>query len=298
MTENTIEIPQPGHLVLHLSDTHLVDRGELLHDLVDAEVKLRNLFEGFARSDKKPDAIVVTGDIADNGQPEAYRRIREIVESAAAVNGTQIIWVMGNHDERRAFHANLLDEPESLDSVDRVFDVNGLRIVVLDSTVPGHHHGVIDEEQLRWLGEVLATPAPHGTLLALHHPPVPSPLFAVQLADLHDQDALAEVLRGTDVRGILAGHLHYSTFSTFADIPVSVASATCYTEDLNIPAGRMRGQDGGQSFNLVQVFDDRVVHLVVPSSEYPTVTDFTVEDMLAYRAASEAAAEAAAVETV
>jgi len=292
MTENTIEIPRPGHLVLHLSDTHLVDRGELLHDLVDAEAKLANLFQGFARSDKKPDAIVVTGDIADAGQPEAYRRIREIVETAAEANGAQVIWVMGNHDERPAFHANLLDEPESQDSVDRVFEVNGLRIIVLDSTVPGSHWGVIDEEQLEWLGGVLATPAPHGTLLALHHPPVPSPLFAVQLADLREQDALAEVISGTDVRGILAGHLHYSTFSTFADIPVSVASATCYTEDLNTPEGRMRGQDGGQSFNLVQVFDDRVVHLIVPSSEYPTVTDFTVEQMLAYNAAATAAEQA------
>src|SRR5690606_31001133 len=82
--------------------------------------------------------------------------------------------------------------------------------------------------------------------------------------ELRDQSRLAEVLRGTDVRAIIAGHLHYSTFATFAGIPVSVASSTCYAQDLTVPTGGMRPQDGAQTFNLVHVFDDTVVHSVVP----------------------------------
>ena len=111
---------------------------------------------------------------------------------------------------------------------------------------------------------MLATPAPLGTILAMHHPPVPSVLPLAASVELRDQARLEPVLRGTDVRAIIAGHLHYSTFATFAGIPVSVASSTCYAQDLTVPIGGTRPQDGAQAFNLVHVYDDTVVHSVVP----------------------------------
>jgi hypothetical protein len=89
--------------------------------------------------------------------------------------------------------------------------------------------------------------------------------------ELRDQWALSEVLEGSDVRSIIAGHLHYSTNATFAGIPVSVASATCYTQDLNVPVGGTRGRDGAQAFNLVHVYGTTVLHSVVPIGAYPTV---------------------------
>ena len=66
------------------------------------------------------------------------------------------------------------------------------------------------------------------------------------------------------MRAIIAGHLHYSTFATFAGIPVSVASSTCYAQDLTVPVGGTRPQDGAQAFNFIHVYDDTVVHSVVP----------------------------------
>ena len=90
------------------------------------------------------------------------------------------------------------------------------------------------------------------------------------------------MIRGTDVRGILGGHLHYSTHSTFAGVPVSVASATCYTQDLNVVYPGARGQDGAQSYDLVHVYGDRVLHSVVPIGQYPTVYEMTPEILDAY----------------
>jgi len=270
----------PEHFILHVSDTHFVADGDLLHERIDSDANLAELFEGFAKSNARPEAIVFTGDLADTGRPDAYRRLRELVEPAAEALGAQVIWVMGNHDERVAFRRGLLDEEaDQAEPVDRVFDVNGLRIIALDSTVPGQHHGEISDEQLAWLAAELATPAPDGTLIALHHPPVPSPLGLIALVELRDQHRLAEVIEGTDVRGILGGHLHYSTHSTFAGVPVSVASATCYTQDLNVVAPGARGQDGGQSYNLVHVYGDRVLHSVVPIGQYPTVYEMTAETL-------------------
>ena len=120
---------------------------------------------------------------------------------------------------------------------------------------------------------LLREPAPLGTVLAMHHPPVPAVLDLAASVELREQRRLAKVLRGTDVRAVIAGHLHYSTFATFAGIPVSVASSTCYAQDLTVPVGGTRPQDGAQSYNLVHLYDDTVVHSVVPV-DVPRVLEY------------------------
>lgn len=260
------EYPRAERVLLHLSDTHLRAGGAPLYDDVDSEAYLARAVKSIDASGIRPDALVFTGDLADFGETDAYDRVRALVEPLAARLETRVVWVMGNHDDRAAFRSRLLpgDAAEPTAPVDRVDEFDGLRIVTLDTSVPGAHHGEVSSEQLQWLAEVLATPAPLGTILAMHHPPVPSVLDLAASVELRDQRSLAEVLRGSDVRAILAGHLHYSTFATFAGIPVSVASATCYTQDLMVPVGGTRPQDAAQGFNLVHVYDETIVHSVVP----------------------------------
>ena len=260
----TAEYPAPERILLHVSDTHLRARGSRLFDLVDGTERLRRTLAVIAASGVAPDAIVLTGDLADLGEPDAYRQLRELVEPFAAELGARILWVMGNHDDRGSFRTALLDEDPHGRPVDRVDELDGLRIVTLDSSVPGFHYGEVSDAQLEWLAGILSTPAPLGTILAMHHPPVPSVLPLAATVELRDQRRLARVLRGTDVRAIIAGHLHYSTFATFAGIPVSVASSTCYAQDLTVPVGGTRPQDGAQAYNLIHLFDDTVVHSVVP----------------------------------
>ena len=92
------------------------------------------------------------------------------------------------------------------------------------------------------------------------------------IIELLDQDRLAEVIEGSDVRQILGGHFHYTSHSTFAGVPVSIASATCYTSD-PAPVDRLvSGVDGHQAFNTVHVYDDRIVHTVIPIPEAPEVS--------------------------
>ena len=267
MTTRTAEYPRPDHFLLHVSDTHLLAGGRRLYDAVDSAEHLRELLDSIEDSGARPEAIVFTGDLADKGEPEAYDQLRRLVEPAADRIGAQVIWVMGNHDDRSSFRSSLFRELGSTRPVDRVYDVNGLRIVTLDTSVPGHHHGAVTGDQLDWLAEELSTAAPHGTILALHHPPVPSVLDLAVSVELHDQGPLAEVVEGTDVRSILAGHLHYSSMAMFAGIPVSVASATCYTQDLGVPVGGTRGRDGARAYNLVHVYPTTVLHSVVPLGE-------------------------------
>ncbi|MDO8338067.1 MAG: phosphodiesterase [Microcella sp.] len=270
--------PPVSRVIAHLSDTHLLGEGRPLYGKVPVEDRLRVALERLEASPVDPDAIVFTGDLADIGEPDAYRRLRAAVEPVVQRMGAQLIWVMGNHDERAAYSSLLFDEEPSDAPQDRVHDVSGLRIISLDTTVPGYHHGELDPAQLDWLRGVLAEPARLGSILALHHPPVPTPLEVMAVLELHRQSELADVVRGSDIRAILGGHLHYSTHSTFAGIPVHVASATCYTLDLGADAGRLiSGVDGGQSFDLVHVYEDVVVSSTVPLASHPEATGFSSE---------------------
>ena len=191
------QYPPASHVIAHLSDTHFLGNdtdgsGRLLYDVVDTDSTVHRAMAQLETSGLGIDALVFTGDIADRGEPDAYRRVRDIVEAAAARMGAALVWVMGNHDERSAFRTELLRERAETGPVDKVVDVNGLRLISLDTSVPGYHHGEITAEQLSWLRAELRTPAEHGTLLALHHPPVPTALSLMTILELRDQPALAE----------------------------------------------------------------------------------------------------------
>jgi 3',5'-cyclic AMP phosphodiesterase CpdA len=270
------QYPPAGHVLAHISDTHLLGEGRALYGKVPVEQRLASLLARLEACPIVPDALVFTGDLTDLGEADAYRRLRAVVDPVATRLGAEVVWVMGNHDERAAYASLLFDEGETDAPQDRVHDVRGLRVISLDTTVPGYHHGEITSAQLEWLTRVLSTPARHGSILAMHHPPVPTPLEVMAVLELHDQPALAEVLRGSDVRLILGGHLHYSTHSLFAGIPVSVAAATCYTLDLGANAERiLSGVDGAQSFDFVHVYDEQVVTSTVPAPAFTEVTGFS-----------------------
>ncbi|PWN00954.1 phosphodiesterase [Nocardioides silvaticus] len=264
--------PAPRFTIAHLSDPHLLANDAKQYGVVAPESGLVLALDRLTRLDPRPQALVFTGDLADKAEPEAYARLREVVEPAAEALGAQVVWVMGNHDERAPFAKALFDSDDD-GPQDRVHDLGGLRIVALDTSVPGFHHGELTDDQLDWLRDLLSTPAEHGTILAMHHPPIPTPTMEVAaIIELFDQHRLAAVIEGTDVRQVLGGHYHYSSHSTFAGVPVSVASASCYTTD-PAPLDRLiSGVDGHQAFTTVHVYDDRIVHTVIPLHDAPEVS--------------------------
>ncbi|PPG52066.1 phosphodiesterase [Rathayibacter sp. AY1E9] len=275
------ERPQLGHfraadrVIAHLSDTHLLADGAPLYGKVDTVARLAQAVGRLAERGGRLDAIVVTGDVADRGEEDAYRRVREQLDPVGERFGCPIVWVMGNHDERGAFRRVLLEQdPAGAGPVDQVVDLGGLRLIALDSAVPGFHHGDLTDAQLAWLKDELAAPAPLGTILALHHPPLPTPLGAMTVLELRGIDRLEEVVRGTDVRAILGGHLHYPTAATFAGVPVLVAGATSYTMDLGAPERELAGVDGAQSLSLVHVHPGTVAASFVPTAPAPIATRF------------------------
>lgn len=257
--------PEPAAVIAHLSDTHLLAGGALLAELVDTEAHLRATAARLEVAAADADAVVVSGDVADLGEPEAYALAREILEPVAARIGAPIVWAAGNHDERPQMRAALDLPGAPLDPIDAVLEVAGLRIVSLDTSLPGWHHGGFDEGQAEWLADAIAVPPPLGTVLVMHHPPLPYRSKLMRLLEFRDERRLAEVLDGSDVRAILSGHLHINGSGTFAEIPVVLAGATSYADDLGGQPPAMHGIDATQSFNLVEVYADSVAHSVVPA---------------------------------
>ncbi|MFB7250410.1 phosphodiesterase [Microbacterium sp. NPDC056234] len=267
---------QPAsHTIIHVSDPHFLAAGARLAGRFDVEQTFSRTLEAIRAVHPSPAAIVITGDLTDLGEPDAYRRLRAAVGPVASELGAPVVWVAGNHDERPVLRRELLDVEATEEPVTGVWNLDGLRLIALDTSVPGWHHGDLDEGQLAWLADELRVPAPHGTLLAMHHPPIPSHLPLFDILELRHQDELAAVIRDTDVRGILAGHLHYSSHGTFAGVPVSVASATCYTMNVAKPARDVNGMDAAQAFALVHVHDDTITHTVVPVTQAETADIFS-----------------------
>lgn len=264
-------------VIIHLSDPHFLAAGALLGGRYAVEETFARTLNAVKAVHPNPAAIVVTGDLTDLGEPDAYRRLREALAPVATELGAPIVWVAGNHDERPALRAGLLDSAPTEEPVTGVWNLDGLRVIALDTSVPGWHHGDLDRAQLAWLAEELKTPAPMGTLLAMHHPPLPSHVPLFDILELRHQEELAEIVRGSDVRGILAGHLHYSSHGTFAGVPVSVASATCYTMNLGRDSSSVNGMDAAQAFQIVHVYDETITHTVVPVVEAVTGDYFSAE---------------------
>lgn len=263
----------PELVLAHLSDTHLTSTGVLYNGVIDPQSALDRVAAALREAERDgrgPDVIVVSGDLTDSGDPDAYRRLRATLDPLAPV----VVYATGNHDVRTEFHAAMLDRAGELEPVLQVRELAGVRIAVLDSTVVGGGHGVLTPEHLAELAAVLATPYAGGTVVVLHHAPIPlaTPLQTFFALDRRSRTALADVLRGTDTRIVLAGHQHLAGFGMLAGIPVSVATSTAIRTDPLAPAGHERTY-GSAGFSLVRLYPDSVTVSVIPVDGAPEIFD-------------------------
>ena len=253
--------------ILHLTDTHLSGDDSLHYGVVDTEAALSRALDQFSTIEEL-DLLVLSGDLSDDGSPRSYQILRSIVEPWAAARGACTVYAMGNHDLRGSFRQVLgsghgpgpsaVHPTSSSNSpVDAVSSVGPWRIVTIDSSVPGAGYGELGSDQAGWLAEVLATPAEAGTVLIIHHPPVPASTALLQALELYNPEDLLDVVQDSDVRVILSGHYHHPLRQSFAGIPVIVSPAIANAADVLAPAGTERAMIGSGG-TLVTVADDDV----------------------------------------
>lgn len=229
-------INKRGVRILHLSDTHLFGDDTLHHGRVDTLAALRRVLTRAAEIDAI-DVIVASGDLSDDGSERSYRRLREDLDPWATERGAIVVYAMGNHDLADGFVA-VLGQRHGIASV------AGLRVIHLDSAVPGAAYGAISAEQLTWLRETLGDPSPDGSIVVVHHPPVPASTSLLAELELQNPAKLMEICASGDVRAVLCGHYHHSLVSERAGVPVIVAPGIANTSDAIAPAGSERATIG------------------------------------------------------
>lgn len=171
----------------------------------------------------KLDAVVVTGDVADNGTATEYQAfLAEIAGLPPSIVTT------GNHCIRASFEANI--GPRN-----RVLDLAGFRIVALDTAMDGKDEGLLDDETLAFAHEAIAR-APGAVLIACHHPAVHIGHPPIDATRLTNADALVDLIASSpSVAGILTGHVHTPHTSIFAGIPLIGAPGIVSTLRINDP---------------------------------------------------------------
>lgn len=196
-------------LLLHFSDTHICAPGRLLLDRVDTAALLKQAVASVLAAPYRPDALLISGDLVDRGSVEEYEHLRRLLAPLAC----PIYLMAGNHDERIALQAAL---PEFCPAsalppfVQYAADIGGLRLITLDTVVPGAPHGELCEQRLAWLERCLSEAPERPTIVAMHHPP-----FATGIAHMDAMGLLkgapeleALLRRHPQVERLLCGHLH------------------------------------------------------------------------------------------
>ncbi len=208
-------------LLVQLSDLHIGGN----ENGVDPIPRLEAVVEAVRALPNRPDAVLVSGDLTDDGGDESYRVARAML----ARLGAPLHVLPGNHDDRGRIRAAFDLPGEGDEPVNYSVDVGKLRLVLFDSNLPGRDPGSYDADRLAWLERELAARPEQPTVLSVHHPPLATGISewdAINL-DRRDRDALGEVVgRHPQLRAIVGGHLHRVAASTLNGRPVLAVPST------------------------------------------------------------------------
>ena len=250
---------EPLYLI-HLTDTHVKAPSARQFLNLDSTARLRAVFAAVRDLSLKPACFLISGDLAHEGTRADYVHLKAVLDEEAAGFGVPMLVALGNHDDRSAFREGFLGEAPSSNGYYYASLVDGLRVITLDSeiTAAGEKvEGWLDAVQLSWLQEQLQTTAPRGTLIMLHHPPLRSTYRLFDDRVLNNPDDLGAVIRGSDVIGILSGHIHFTSVGVFEGVPSVASAGVSFNIDPTTPRS-MRFIDSS-GYNLVMIREGRMI---------------------------------------
>jgi len=211
----------------------------------------------------KPEAVLVSGDLADHGEDAEYEKVRDLL----APLGAPLYVVAGNHDDRSALRRHFGVGGDAEAPLQYSVDLGPLRLVVLDSARRGIDPGELGADRLAWLESTLGADSSTPTLLALHHPPVVTGIPAYDKANLPsgDCEALARVVaRHPQVRLIVAGHAHRMIASDVGGRRVLVVPSTYAQGRLEFDAEGVSMSDDPPAFAVHSLVGGRLVSHLQP----------------------------------
>ncbi|MDJ0767292.1 MAG: phosphodiesterase [Ilumatobacter sp.] len=236
--------------IAQITDCHIVDEGALMADRVDSADRLTHVVDVVNAFRPAVDLVLLTGDLVNDGTSSQYDRLDTILGRLHP----PAVPVMGNHDDRselRARHPDVLPAGTPADPIDFTVDEHPLRIVVLDTTIPGEHRGMLSDDQLSWLDDTLADRPDHPTIIAQHHPPFRTGLERMDAYGLTGSaEEAAVVQRHPHVEAVVCGHLHRTIHTRFGGTVASCWPATAAQLHLGLDDGPVAYTDAPPAFAL------------------------------------------------
>ncbi len=249
--------------IAQVTDLHVVAKGRLCYRKVPTNEQLAQAIAHINNLQPLPDVVIASGDLTDHGRPEEYEQLREILARLKP----PVFVIPGNHDRRdilmEAFaDLSYMPRPGSA-FVNYAIDDYPIRLVALDTSVAGHHHGEMCEERLRWLDSALGERPDSPTLIFMHHPPFRTGVQWMDASGLHGSRRMESIVsRHPQVVRVACGHIHRAIHLGWAGTIASTSPSTCHQVALDL--------NGGDGFEFIM--EPRAIQLHVWDPGYGLVS--------------------------
>ncbi len=209
---------------VHLTDLHVGNPAVVDdHLFSDTSTTLARILADIKQLSPAPKFIVASGDLTNRGDVDSYEQLKRLIAEAGL--DIPFLFALGNHDRRDGFYPAMLGRTEDVTApYDHAQVIDGLHVIVLDSSVPNKIGGAFEPGQLDWLQAELEQHAELPKLLVMHHAPAldANPAMEWESLSIDDTEALRQAVAGKPVIGILSGHIHFDRVSNWYGIPVVV----------------------------------------------------------------------------
>ena len=230
----------------HFSDFHIPPERGMTRDEGDPCKKVEKLIEIAREMDIKPDFSIITGDLSQRGTETGYEIVREYICEIEALGGP-VLPAVGNVDRRGNFRRILLGEGDVDNDKPCYYSrtVGNIRVIVLDSQVPGTENGAFDKEQLDWLEREL-NDSSMPCLIAFHHP------ISIPTFDPDHARRFRRIVSEANVLAVLCGHLHQARVTW--DDGICYVTGSAALSELEIREREHRFYDSS-GFNILTYHD-------------------------------------------
>lgn len=220
VTRETAATDDPVRVV-QLTDTHLkaFSGGKLLG--LDTDASLQAVVDLVRTEYAAPDLLLGTGDLADSGAGDAYRRLQAYFGQITDAH----YWLPGNHDLR-----DVMCDVAGSGRLPGEIRIGNWQVLMLDSQIPGEVGGHLGPAEMERLDAGLAAGEREGlnALVCLHHQPVPVGCTWLDQQMVSDSRAFFEVLgRYRRARGVLWGHVHQELERVRDGLLLMCSPSTC-----------------------------------------------------------------------
>ncbi len=229
-------------LIAHLTDLHMRPRGLPAYRVSETNRMVERAIDAVRRMLPKPDCVIISGDLTDCGLVEEYELLRGLL----ARLDMPVYLIPGNHDRRDNFKSVLAGFHGVTEDATYIrFAVEGgpVRLIALDTVVPGKSEGAMHADQLGWLETVLAAGHDTPTIVFMHHPPF---ICGIEHMDkirlLEGAEALERIIAANpQVERVLCGHHHRPIHMRWAGTICSTGPSVSHQVQLDLEGGEPGG---------------------------------------------------------